>query len=211
MTAPILETWLPIPGFENHYEVSDIGRVRSLDRADSLGRRRNGRILKAPMNSAGRRQVGLCRGGKRRQALVHQLVALAFHGKPVSGQEVRHLDGDKLNNLATNLAWGTRSENQHDAVRHGVHGMAKKTHCKRNHSLAGDNIWVSKNGARTCRTCARERARQYKAAKRNGKDFMTPEIETGRLVGFEIFGDTEVITESLLTRSAYDSDDEEEE
>ena len=51
---------------------------------------------------------------------VHRLVAEVFHGSPKKGHEVRHLDGNCLNNAASNLAWGTRSENMQDKTRHGT-------------------------------------------------------------------------------------------
>lgn len=51
--------------------------------------------------------------------MVHQLVALTFLGPRPKGQEVRHLDGDPLNNAVTNLAYGTRSENILDVMRIG--------------------------------------------------------------------------------------------
>ena len=58
--------------------------------------------------------------GKRKKFKVHRLVCRAFHGEPPSEHhEVRHLDGNPLNNRAENLAWGTRSENAQDRVKHG--------------------------------------------------------------------------------------------
>ena len=62
------------------------------------------------------RMTGLGRGN---YWYVHRLVCWAFHGKPEEGQEVRHLDGDRLNNLPSNLKWGSRVENCADTVRHG--------------------------------------------------------------------------------------------
>lgn len=58
--------------------------------------------------------------GKLRGVYLHRLVAEAWHGMPASGQEVRHLDGDKLNNRPDNLAWGTRSQNMRDKEAHGT-------------------------------------------------------------------------------------------
>lgn len=58
--------------------------------------------------------------GKQRVAPVHRLVCETFHGPPAPGQEVRHLDGARGNNAASNLAWGTRRENMADKRRHGT-------------------------------------------------------------------------------------------
>jgi hypothetical protein len=71
--------------------------------------------------------------GAIRRIYHHRLVCEAFHGPCPDGQETRHRDGDRLNNSATNLEWGTRSENMRDKERHGTapkgerHGCAKLT------------------------------------------------------------------------------------
>ena len=70
-------------------------------------------------------------GGGRKPMRIHALVALAFHGPKPSGAHVRHLDGNKLNNCPSNLAYGTPQENIDDMKRHGrspigsKHGMHK--------------------------------------------------------------------------------------
>jgi hypothetical protein len=107
-----LETWRAVPGREGEYEVSDIGRVRSLPRE-----RTRGGVLKMPLSTRGYRRVNL----RGKAVHVHQLVLEAFVGPKPAGLEARHLDDDRLNNLASNLAWGTRKENYDDAVRHGRH------------------------------------------------------------------------------------------
>lgn len=71
--------------------------------------------------------------GAQKRAYIHGLVAEAFHGPRPEGMEVRHLDGNRLNNDATNLRWGTRSQNMRDKERHGTaprgerHPQAKLT------------------------------------------------------------------------------------
>lgn len=71
-------------------------------------------------NSHGYLRVKVSIGGKSKTAFVHKLVARAFHGeKPTAEHEVRHLDGCRTNNAASNLAWGTRSENAKDRSAHG--------------------------------------------------------------------------------------------
>src|SRR5205809_898070 len=102
-----MEKWLPVPGFDQ-YEISDLGRVRSLYRAP--------RILNPAMTN-GYHRLNL---GRARLVYVHQLVAQVFIGPCPDGQEVRHLDGCRTNNQASNLAYGTRADNIHDAKRHGT-------------------------------------------------------------------------------------------
>lgn len=120
MVNEMSETWLPIPGFEGQYEASSLGHVRSLTRVIN-GRVQPGRVMRAVTDRHGYLIISLRQDGRVTRKGVHQWVALAFHGEPDPGQEVRHLDGDQLNNIATNLKWGTRSENVQDSVRHGTH------------------------------------------------------------------------------------------
>jgi hypothetical protein len=94
---------------------------------------------------------------------VHVLVAAAFLGPCPDGQEVRHLDGDKLNNCLDNLIYGTRSENNLDTVRHGHHKKGlPKTHCSHGHEYTPENIYMHKKGDsffRECLTCRSQRNR----------------------------------------------------
>jgi hypothetical protein len=118
----IAETWVPVRGYEGFYEVSNLGRVRSIDRefirADGQRQRRRGRMLKQSTLPKGYQTVML-RHGKRRS--VHRLVCLAFHGQcPGAGFEVAHFNGVPADNRAVNLRWATKSENQYDAIRHGT-------------------------------------------------------------------------------------------
>ena len=117
------ENWLPVPGYEGAYEVSDLGRVRSLDRfveamtrwGTSTFRRLRGRELKATDNGNGYLVVHLCDAEGRRTALIHRLVAAAFQPEVAGKTFVNHKDGDKSNNALANLEWCTRSENMQHA------------------------------------------------------------------------------------------------
>lgn len=116
------ETWVQIPEFEGRYEVSDFGRVRSVDRevqtSNGQVRRYKGMLLSpGRQNDFGHVTVMLGRDGGSR--CVHELVLLAFVGPPKEGQECRHLDGDGSNNKLENLCWGSKSENAKDCTRLG--------------------------------------------------------------------------------------------
>ena len=121
------EEWRPVPGFEDRYEVSDEGRVRGL--VCRWGRLKEPRVLKPGPDSYGHLYVNLISEEHPRsrplRRPVHQLVAGAFIGPRPEGQDTRHLDGNKLNNRAGNLAYGTRRQNILDAIAHGTwgHGM----------------------------------------------------------------------------------------
>ena len=119
-----LENWQPIPGYP-HYQVSDKGRVRSLDRTvtgkNGTPRRLTGKILTPYPDSNGRLRVKLSHNGHHEQSMVHQLVAMAFHGKRPTGKVVCHNNGNHQDNRAKNLRYDTMSENMLDSVRHGTH------------------------------------------------------------------------------------------
>ena len=106
---PTQERWLPIPGYEGSYKVSDHGRVWSSlsERALNPSKRRHG----------GYRVVTL----KRRQWAVHKLVLLAFVGPCPDGMEVCHEDGDPENNHLWNLRYDTHDANVQDRRVHGTH------------------------------------------------------------------------------------------
>lgn len=153
------ELWRPVIGYEGSYEVSDLGNVRSLDRRDRLGRRIAGVLMKpTSKGTAPHLKVELSGGPDGRVTrLVHRIVLEAFDGPCPEGQECRHLDGDANNNRRTNLRWGTRSENNDDAVEHGTHYQVRKTHCPRGHLLARPNIVPAeaRRGHRACLACSR--------------------------------------------------------
>lgn len=152
----VSEQWLPLPSYEECYEVSDFGRVRSLDRVrpwNGTVKLFRGRILRPGVNSTGRLGVCIHRDGGRYR-LVHQLVMEAFVGPCPDGMEVCHNNGDHLDNRLSNLRYDTRSANVLDRVKHGTHQMARKTHCKRDHSLAPDNVYMTRNSnGSMCRRC----------------------------------------------------------
>lgn len=115
------ERWLPVVGYEGIYEVSSHGRVRSLSRADFVGRKRQGRVL-APGCQNGYFFVHLCKGGNKRVQRVHKLVASAFLGERPEGCTVNHIDGDKTNNHPNNLEYMTQGDNVRHALFLGLRG-----------------------------------------------------------------------------------------
>jgi hypothetical protein len=100
--------------------------------------------------------------GRAAQVYVHHLVLEAFVGPRPAGRQAAHGDGDKANNVVTNLRWATRKENEGDKVRHGTKvfgartAQGRKTHCARGHRFDEGNTRRTKRG-RVCRTCERER------------------------------------------------------
>lgn len=108
------EVWLPAPGYEGFYEVSNEGRIRSL-RWDPP------RILKPAPNHFGYPCASLRRADKKAATKkLHRLICHAFHGPCPPGMETAHLDGDPTNARADNLKWATHTENASHRIAHGT-------------------------------------------------------------------------------------------
>ena len=119
------ERWLPVPGFEGRYEVSDLGRIRSLrftnGKTDQL--RNEPLILKYRDRS-----ISLCRDGKVYTKQVAPLVLLAFVGPRPPGYDCAHWDGNETNNRLSNLRWATHAEKEADKLRHGRDNGGERSH-----------------------------------------------------------------------------------
>lgn len=158
------EEWRPVVGYEGAYEVSDMGRVRSLDRPIPHGRYpgktriMRGRVLR-PALSAGYPHVNLSVSGVGRAAKIHWLVAAAFIGPRPDGALVCHRNGDSTDNRVENLRYGTYSENLNDMIRHGRHFQVEKTRCVHGHEYTPENTIVRApgDGRRRCRACQEAR------------------------------------------------------
>ena len=116
------EVWKDIVGYETKYQVSNFGRVRSLDRYPLFkdGRKRllKGKVLKPVKDRNGRLYVKLSNAENvRKNKSISRMVATAFLGSPEYALlEVNHIDGNPLNNNIKNLEWVTRHENMKHAV-----------------------------------------------------------------------------------------------
>lgn len=175
------ERWLPIVGFEGHYEVSSHGRVKSIDKQPT-DRVYTGKVLIPSLDKqTGYLGVRLCLNGRRHSRRVHRLVAEAFIDEADGKLHVNHIDGDKLNNSAENLEWVTPYEN----IRHAIDVIghrpdykrlssifegksSKRTHCKRGHKLTPENTVPRKNKyftGKLCRTCKNKFRRSYMGIK----------------------------------------------
>lgn len=95
--AKVIEEWQPVVGFEGLYEVSNIGRVRSLTRYK--------KIIKPIVTNSGYYQYQLWHKGVRHVEFAHRLVAQTFIPNPGNKSVVNHLDENKLNNSVDNLEW----------------------------------------------------------------------------------------------------------
>lgn len=127
-----MEAWRDIPGFDGRYQVSDQGRVRSVDRyigtksktGTQAHRLLRGRVLKPQRHTNGYRQVTL----RGRTYLIHILVMRAFAGNCPDGHEVAHRDGDRTNNVFLNLRYATPLSNTEDKRTHGTFPIGETVH-----------------------------------------------------------------------------------
>lgn len=133
MNPDIDEIWSPIEDFEGLYEVSNFGRVKSLDRyAQNHGKLqfRPERILKqnASKSQGKHCMVVLCKNGKTFPRLVHRLVAEAFIPNPEKKPHVDHIDTNPQNNCVENLRWVTVHENAMNPLTRINNSKSKKGH-----------------------------------------------------------------------------------
>lgn len=106
------EIWRDIPGYEGYYQVSNIGRVRSLDRIKCDGIRMRGRIKKTHYDACGYEMIQLRKDGAFKHLSVHRLVAQAFIPNPDNLPQVNHIDEIRNHNTVENLEWCTVEYNQ---------------------------------------------------------------------------------------------------
>lgn len=168
------ENWRAIPEFEGAYEVSDQGRVRSLDRefTDNRGYRQRvaGCVLKQRLDRrGGYLRLNLYKNSKRYTRLVHRLILTAFMGPCPPGMEACHGDAVRHNNDLSNLRWDTKESNASDQKRHGTYRSYYRevnitlTVCNRGHALAHGNLVQGdlRRGKRGCLACQRARGRVH--------------------------------------------------
>ena len=111
------EIWKDICGYEGKYQVSNLGRVKSL--YDGHGNYRE-LIMKGRNEGHGYLKVDLSKNGKYKGIRIHRLVAMAFIPNPNHYEQVDHLDGNKTNNNVANLEWVSPKENTNRAWEKGL-------------------------------------------------------------------------------------------
>lgn len=140
-----MEHWKNIPDWDDFYEVSDAGRVRSKTRkVNARGGKtaiRRGKVLKPVCKQGRYLAVTLSDNDRRKQHLIHNLVTVTFIGPKPKNTQVCHTNGNKHDNRLVNLRYGTVDENtadryKNDEIAHGEnHGMAKLTEKQVRHIL----------------------------------------------------------------------------
>lgn len=131
-----LEQWKDVPGFEGRYQVSNLGRIKSLpwvEKFQSMGRlktRKRKEIIMTPVLyklRGGYFGIGFGPRNNRKNFRINRLVAEAFvKGKTNKKCEVNHINGNKLDNRACNLEWVTHRENMIHAINNGLWHPGKR-------------------------------------------------------------------------------------
>jgi hypothetical protein len=139
------EQWRSIEGYEKYYEVSNLGRVRALDRPKSHSAYKNGRILAPATSRDGYLYVGLWDANQTPKHVtrrIHQLVAKAFISNPDSLPQVNHKDENKSNNCVDNLEWCSAEYNTKYGTgdtRRKINGFGTSPY-QRKYCLVGENL-----------------------------------------------------------------------
>jgi hypothetical protein len=135
MKREIMSNWKAIPNYEDLYEVSSDGQVRSLGRVVGCISKWGTEaelnckpvLMKPYTHDNGYKTVILFdKASNRKSRTIHSLVAQAFIGPRLKNLVVRHLDGNSFNNDISNLDYGTHKDNMQDAVRHGTAPIGEK-------------------------------------------------------------------------------------
>lgn len=109
------ESWEDVIDYENLYKVSNLGRIRNC---------KSGKLVMQSITINGYKRITLYKDGKPKTKLVHRIVAESFLNNPFDYNIVNHIDGNKLNNIVTNLEWCTQSQN---ILHHYKGNIAKST------------------------------------------------------------------------------------
>jgi hypothetical protein len=113
------EVWKPVVGYDGLYEVSNLGRVKTLPRVIQTPagvRHVKEKIRLGLVGKRGYVTIGLCLGGRKHTVSIHRLVLSAFEPNLENKSDVDHIDGNRTNNNLSNLRWSTRRENLNNPI-----------------------------------------------------------------------------------------------
>lgn len=117
-----VEIWKDVPNYEGYYQISTLGRLKSLSRVVKKGngvRRTVERIIPTHTGKHGYKIKLLCKEGVNRLYSIHRIVAITFIPNPENKEQVNHLNSLRDDNRVSNLEWVTRSENMIHGVKFG--------------------------------------------------------------------------------------------
>ena len=167
------------------YQVSNLGRVRSLDRVDSNGHKVKGKIMQYKPRKNGYVYATLCKDGKKQQQfLVHRLVATMFIPNPDNLPQVNHKNELKHDNVWTNLEWCTESYNANYGTRNERAGEKKKGEKNPMYGRTGDkNPFYGKHHTEELKQRHSEKMKGKYTGAKNPKAHKVICIETKQIFG----------------------------
>lgn len=148
------EVWKDIAGYEGLYQVSNLGRVKSLPRErKTYGKRTyitKEKIITAPLSTNGYYRICLTKNGKQKHYYVHRLVANAFAEYQDRCEVVNHINGNKLDNMVENLEFCTQSHNVKEAYRLGLRKVTGRKIEQYTKNMERIKLWDSVSEAQRC-------------------------------------------------------------
>lgn len=139
------QTWKDIKDYEGYYQVSENGNVRSCDRT-TIGRygtqNRKGKEMKLHLDKDGYVKVGLTKNKKTNHFFVHRLVSISFIKNQNNLNQVNHKDGNKQNNLISNLEWCDSYHNNVHALITGLRKMPNGENHFNSKLTKDEAIWI---------------------------------------------------------------------
>ena len=109
-----VEQWKDIPDYEGYYQISNLGRVKSLEKTLIICKRKcvyKPLIKKPHISKRGYWEIGICKNRLGVTKKIHRLIAISFIDNPKNHPQINHIDGNKLNNNISNLEWVNNREN----------------------------------------------------------------------------------------------------
>jgi len=166
------EVWKPIKDYEGLYEISNMGRVKSLSRKTKTKILTKDKIMKTKKGGGGYIQAKLSKKSKIYSPIVSRLVAEAFCEKPHYANVVNHIDSVRHNNIWTNLEWVTHSQNMKHAFKCGHHTQKgeKNNMAKLNMEIVKE---IRKYAEENSHLSQRQIAEKFGLKRENVKDVIT--------------------------------------
>lgn len=150
-----MEEWKDCYGYEDCYEISNLGNIRS--KPNRQNTKRQGRLIKTHQGKNDYIYVCLSKDGTSKTWNIHRLVALTFLDNPLNLSQVDHIDRNKSNNVVTNLRWVSNAENQANR------GMPKNNTSGEMYITVLYRVSIIRNGVKTQKAFnSMEEAKQFR-------------------------------------------------
>lgn len=179
------EIWKPIEGTDGRYEVSNTGKIRSLNYKNT------GKTveLKPAPDPKGYIKTMILVNGKYKTVKLHRLVAEAFIPNPENKPQVNHKDGNKNNNAVSNLEWSTNIDNAHHAIIHGLFINSFKATENANNKRKKKVIAIDKNGRQYVFESINEASRKLEVNRRQIQETLKGNRYQARGFTFKLYGE----------------------